>query len=356
MNAAGMKTLRRTLCVGQLAGRVGKINQDYAMQDAMGPDGVKSKAPGSVRCPLRAVLGDAGMGRLSAVLRRGMGGGFTLIELLIVIAIIAVLIAILLPGIAHCTYLSRQARELSAGRQLMVAFNLYADGNKGAVLPGYPTRSQVNGPMVVNDDAGERILNEDAQRYPWRLAPYLNYEFRGLYSEEKLLMELQQKRNEYGQYGVDYRYVVSLFPSLGMNVTFVGGTDRLGQFDPGYDQRVGAGVVVRRMDQVTRPTQLITFASARCEVQPLLPQIGAPQGYFRVEPPYLGAGQGLRWSQAYDAQAEYPGLASGFVAQRRTGKTVAALFDGHAEVFSYDQMKDMQKWCDRADRADWTLP
>jgi hypothetical protein len=210
--------------------------------------------------------------------------------------------------------------------------------------------------MVVNDDAGERILNEDAQRYPWRLAPFLNYEFRGLYPEEKLLTELQQKRNEYGQYGVDYRYVVSLFPSLGMNVTFVGGTDRLGQFDPGYDQRVGVGVVVRRMDQVTRATQLITFASARCEVQPLLPQLGAPQGYFRVEPPYLGANQGLRWSQAYEPQAEYPGLSSGFVAQRRTGKTVAALFDGHAEVFSYDQMKDMQRWCDRADRADWTLP
>lgn len=289
-------------------------------------------------------------------LRRTLASGFTLIELLIVIAIIAVLIAILLPGIAHCTFLSRQARELSAARQVMVAFNLYADGNKGNVLPGYASRTQVNGGMVVNDDAGDRILNEEAQRYPWRLAPYLNYEFKGLYPEEKLLQELREKRDEYGQFGVDYRYVVSLFPSLGMNANFIGGTDRLGQFDPGYDQRVGAGVVVRRIDQVTRPTQLITFASARCEVQPLLPQLGAPQGYFRIESPYLASSQGLRWTPAYDSAAEYPGVSSGFVAVRRTSRTVAALFDGHADTFSYDQMKDMQRWCDRADRPDWTLP
>lgn len=324
------------------------------MVSVIGPSHSRSRIRGrtGISCPVRSLLGDQRMAAMSAAIR----SGFTLIELLIVIAIIAVLIAILLPGIAHCTYLSRQARELSAARQLMVAFNLYADANKGAVLPGYASRGQVNGSMIVNDDAGERILNEEAQRYPWRLAPYLNYEFKGLYPEERLLQELREKRNDYGQFGVDYRYVVSLFPSLGMNTTFVGGTDRLGQFDAGYDQRVGTGVVVRRIDQATRPTQLITFASARCEVQPLLPQLGAPQGYFRVDPPYLASSQGLRWSSAYEPAAEYPGISSGFVAIRRTSRTVAALFDGHADAFSYDQMKDMQRWCDRADRPDWTLP
>ncbi len=280
--------------------------------------------------------------------------GFTLIELLIVIAIIAVLIALLLPGVSHCTFLARQTKEISASRQLMVAFTSYADTFKGYVIPGYATRPQVNGPMVVNDDEGNRVLNEEAQRYPWRLAPFIDYDFRGYYQDDKALAELKAREAEYSAMGINYRYVISLFPSLGMNTTFIGGTDRLNQFEPNYDNQSG-NVVVRRLDQCTRTSQVMVFASARAEEQPLLPGFGKPQGYFRIDPPYLFAGQARRWEATYETDAAFPGLNSGFVALRKTKRAAAAYFDGHAETASYEKLCDMRMWCDKADSATWGI-
>ena len=36
-------------------------------------------------------------------------------------------------------------------------------------------------------------------------------------------------------------------------------------------------------------------------------------------------------------------------------KTVAAMFDGHAQSLSLDQTQDMRYWANNADRADWVL-
>ncbi len=303
-------------------------------------------------CPLRRVMSPARFIGLSSSIRRIPG--FTLIELLIVITIIGVLIAILLPGVSHCTFLARQTKELSASRQLMVAFTSYADTYKGCVIPGYPTRAEVNNEMVVNDDEGNRVLNEEAQRYPWRLAPFINYDFRGYYQDDKALAELKSREPEYAAMGVNYRYVISLFPSLGMNTTFIGGTDRLNQFDSNYDNATG-NIVIRRLDQCVRTSQVMVFGSARAEAQPLLPNFGKPQGYFRIDPPYLFAGQPRRWEESYDSDAAFPGLNSGFVALRKTKRSVAAYFDCHAETVGYEKLSDMRMWCDKADSATWGI-
>lgn len=277
---------------------------------------------------------------------------FTLIELLVVISIISVLVSLLLPALAGARAASKQVRELSSAQQLMVAFTLYADANKGFVLPGYPPRRWVDGPMPVYDQSGDRLFNEEAQRFPWRIAPYLDYDFRGLYDDIKLLKDIRAGETEYSQYGIDYRYVVSLFPALGMNVAFVGGNDKQQQFDKLFLKQFGR-VYIERLDEAQRPSGLMTFCSARAEIQPLAPNLGRPEGFFRVEPPHFAEAQGRLWDETYDPAAPSPGINSGFISLRHRGRAVVSLMDGHATTKDWTGLNDMRLWADRADRAEW---
>lgn len=269
---------------------------------------------------------------------------FTLIELLVVIAIIAILIAILLPALSSAKAYGRQCRELSGAQHQLMAYTLYADANNGKVLPGYAPKKWVNGPMKVIDQEGVRLLNEEAMRYPWRIAPYFNYDFRGLYKDDKLLSSMVGRP--------DYDYVISLYPSVGINATFVGGNDKLGEFDNAFRSVYGR-VHVERIDEVIRPTKLMVFVSAHDREYPAAPEFGRPEGYSRVEPPIFTQANGRQWDEVYDENAEAPGNNSGFVSLRHRGKAVASMIDGHGQIMGWDQLGDMRFWADRADRPDW---
>ncbi len=62
-------------------------------------------------------------------------GGFTLIELLVVIAIIAILAALLLPALSHAKQQSQSTQCMSNGRQIMLAWHMYADDNNDLLAP-----------------------------------------------------------------------------------------------------------------------------------------------------------------------------------------------------------------------------
>lgn len=280
--------------------------------------------------------------------------GFTLIELLVVIGVIALLISLLLPALAKARAIGKQCRELAAAKQLMTAFTMYSDGSKGLVLTGYPSAAMVNGPMVVTNQVGERLYNEEAQRYPWRIAPFLNYEFRGLYQSDATLAEIHDHAEEYAQRGVSYNYVISLYPSLGMNVAFIGGSDRFGSFDRIFQGRFGRQHILR-MDEVKQPSKLLTFVSARCEQQELAPTLGKPEGFFRVEPPRFGVNDGVRWGSAYEANTDEPGPNSGFVSLRTLRRAVVSTIDSHAETLGWDDLRDMRRWANKATREDWSV-
>jgi len=307
------------------------------------------------RCPVM---------RTVRALRDFQQRAFTLVELLVVIAVVALLVSILLPTLGRARLMGRQTRELAGGKQLMTAFTLYANDNKDRVLTGYPSAQWVATTMPVYNGEGERLYAEQAQRYPWRIAPYFDGDFRGLYLDQKMLKDVRDNAPTYTPLGVNLDYVISLFPSLGMNINFVGGSDRLGQFDPLFRQVFGRPYV-ERLDEVRRPSDLIAFASARAEAQPLAPQLGTPDGFFRVEPPLFSAGQPRQWEASYDPRSAAPGQNSGFVALRYGGsgdgggggggKAVSAQVDGHCAMLGWEDLNDMRRWADGADRADWVM-
>jgi prepilin-type N-terminal cleavage/methylation domain-containing protein len=280
--------------------------------------------------------------------------GFTLIELLVVIAIIGTLISILLPALGKSRSMAKMARELAGAQQMMLAYTTYANDNAGALMVGYPTEDMMKRTQVL-DDRGEAVTDiQEAQRYPWRLLPYMNYDFRSMYFEQRQLEAIRDD-SQYVETGKTYRYVVSLYPSLGMNIAFLGGSDLRDHLSFTRTLRTYGKTYLSRIEDAQRSSNLITFASARAGATQLAPSLGKPPGYFRVGSPYFTQFQGKLWDDSYDDNAEDPIRNSGGIALRFNGKAVTAMLDGHAQTMGWNELGDMRHWSDAADATDWKL-
>ncbi len=268
---------------------------------------------------------------------------FTLVELLVTMAIIALLLGLLLPTLRAVRAAGRQTLEMSAARQLMVAYNGYANVHNGAVLPGYWPQGQ------AMDASGNPINAIAARRYPWRIAPYLDYSFRGLYlNENEDLLEKLENEDPWL-----YRYAVSLFPSLGINGTWIGGDSDDGGFHDTYLEVFGR-FYVTRMAEAIRPEQLLVFASARGN-DPFGPlDSGVFEGWFRIQSPYFTASMGYRW-QSDEFDKSDPPVNYGYLSPRYGGSAVVAFLDSHVGMLSKRQLKDMRYWANQATSADWGM-
>jgi len=260
--------------------------------------------------------------------------GFTLIELLVVIAIIAILASMLLPALASSKTRAKMINEISSAKQLLFAYQTYANDHEGRLMPGY----RYGYPAV--DRSGEAITHPINARYPWRLAPYLGDSFPVMYvNRNRGLLERFREHDD-----ASYTYASSVFPSLGINSIYVGGDDLTLPPTTKAFKKFGRFCALKDTDP-NAPSRLNVFVSARGGFEGDI-----VDGNYRVEAPYLTS---RSWTPTYDENAAPEQF--GFVHPRYERKAVAGIFDGHAEALSINELQDMRRWSMIADRRDWVL-
>lgn len=253
-----------------------------------------------------------------------------------VIAIAAVLLGLLLPAMSYARGSARQTAEMSAARQLMLAYSAYAAANEDRLLTGY------KGGLAAWDAGGVPIETVPAKRYPWRIAPYLDYAIRGLYVNEN--QELLERLGHEDPWL--YRYGVSLFPSLGLNTTWLGGDETDLAFHRSF-LRVFGKYYLTRMGQSRRPSGLVVFASAWG--RDMEGPFGTVAGWYLVRSPRFTCVSDPRWSTGDEPRDR------GFVAFRHGDEAVCAFLDGRVDTLPENELSDMHYWADQADDEDWCL-
>lgn len=242
-----------------------------------------------------------------------MSRGFTLIELLVTIAIIAILATLSVGGINNYLKESEKTSEVHAARALMAGFHAYAADNSGRLMAGY----DLNASGVV-DEKGEPIKMGAAKaRYAWRIAPYIDYNI------DKILLVNNSKMAP--KTDPMYQYLVSVFTPFGMNINFVGGNFN-GSYNPDNIKAINrwGNFCVRNIVHVNSPSKLIVFASVYST------HMGRQKGCWEVDPPSLPINQ------------------LGFVDYRFNNKAIIANFDGHVELATENELKDMRRWSNLA--------
>lgn len=249
---------------------------------------------------------------------------FTLIELLTVITIIGILAAIVIPTVAACRKQAYKAREVSAARQLMTAYMVAADENRGVLMKGYDGDGK-----ATSEGGGDVSMNEPNHRWPHRLRPYLGDRF-------KAVLYINEQAERYDEVvaenpsGGMKDYYLSLGPSFGMNTRFVGGdsSSELIEDDP-----------VTRVEQASLPQGLIVFCSAANRALDL------KSGYWQLQASVYWAGSedimGVPDDPAKDG--EY-----GYISYRLGGRAAVTFLDGHVSLMSCSQLRDMRLWSEVA--------
>ncbi len=273
--------------------------------------------------------------------------GFTIVELLAVVGVIVLLVALSASAVTAVQRTARQATELAALRGAVQGWTGYSLDNGGALIPGFLPglpAYQRSGELIPTQTYGGGA--NIAARWPWRLSPYLGGDMRALFAGPQADMWSKLENGDPEQ----LLYFASLYPSFGMNSTWVGGdSERLG-FLPGTLQNGQpnplANFYVRRLAMVRNPARLVVFASSRTNATV---DGGVAEGYFRLESPMFMQPQ---WQERYDAEVP---ASFGNVSARYRDEACVGTIDGAVEAVGVNALRDMRRWADQADRVDWRL-
>lgn len=247
---------------------------------------------------------------------RRCGQGFTLIEVLVAVAIIAVLATVAVGISAVALAKAREAREVSAMRNLLTAYQAH-NAEQGKLV------SMLDGSPLFRND-GTRVPSFMAYRYPMRLGPYLGWSFVG-----SVLVNAAEARSK-------DLYGVSVFPSFGYNGAYLGG-----------DPSLPLDGVITTADDTALDVPPLAFASSRhddysnYETLELASDVQR-EGFYRLIPSF-------RWSSApYAANGNADKW--GHVDFRHRGRCVAGFLDGRVESMTEARLREESLWSGRIER------
>jgi type II secretory pathway pseudopilin PulG len=256
--------------------------------------------------------------------------GFTLVELLVIIGIIAILVGVLLPALSKARLSSKELVSESGLRQMLLGYAMYAQDNHGSVLWGY-TPAAVNGVTITVTDplSGQTFGSPIADRYPWRLLPYVANIWQIIHGHEDLPPIPQ--RGDSASAAFLKAYTLSLNPTYGINSVYVGGDANYGGFN-GSQPNTGKYIVFKS-NEVRHSSQLIVFTDCRCYNVPGLVYPG-----------------GLQWTYSSGQfQFSHPSSVIGVPQGWYTQRVMAGFFDGHVDAMLPGDLQDMRLWANWAD-------
>jgi len=350
------------------------------------------------------------------MIRKARKQAFTLIELLVVIAIIALLIAILLPGLGQARKVARQLREEIGIQQADAGHSQYMAEYKDAPIVGYSAWSWahpytgtvtalIRNNMFPADLDDPKIFNEGSgiKFHGLRFRSFVGLSLDAWQIDKGTLANFRTRTKPntlnqgwFGPYysvtdvgAAGFHGAVAVHPSWGINTVFVGGDYLHGGFDssnlPGVCNPQTGEFYLTRLDKVRSPSHLIFMASSRAadvatwtgawynagQSDADGTNAGASSkilpGYYKVLAPQrvpngIGAttASGGGWgtvngnneNNTWDAK-KAPSY-FGYIDCRHFSKAVVSHMDGHAEVMSLTQLRDMTRWSNFASDRDWT--
>jgi prepilin-type N-terminal cleavage/methylation domain-containing protein/prepilin-type processing-associated H-X9-DG protein len=226
--------------------------------------------------------------------------GVTLIELLVTIAVITILASISFLGYSKYIKAAEKGKETHAARALIAGFHAYSADNGGRIIKAMDPK-----PGKVLDHTGKPVASQAARRWPWRLAPYIDYNINIFLVNNHKAAPIDDPM---------FSYLLTVYTTLGMNGTYIGGKYGTPLSPDNSKNKIKT---VTNITQALNPSKLIVFASAKMN--------GAPHpGCFDISAP--GA------------------PATGIVDYKYNDKAVVAYFDGHVELNSEQDLEDLAKW------------
>ena len=292
--------------------------------------------------------------------------GFTLVELLVAVSVIGLLMGVLVPALSGSYQKAKEIADTNAIRQLLVGYHQFSAARMDDLLVGYYAQDPG---YDLDDTLGAKVAKGlPRQRYPWRLATFLDAGLRGTFlmgQQERFLQSVPAPGTSERDW---WQYRVSTLPSFGINAHFLGGYKANA---PGITPKTSGYVrppkyrVIKSMSRVTNPSRCIAFGSARGEDWD--PRGGATtidQGWYLVESPAIGdlgpfgGGRLGPWDAAPFSETAHPEK-YGNIDARYSGRVLVGHVDGHVEGFKPEDLRDMTLWSDDAARSaekNWVPP
>lgn len=269
--------------------------------------------------------------------------GFTMPEMLVAVGTIACMAALGVGTLQSSLGNANKVREIHAGRQLVLALQASAAENNGVYLPGMDYRVGTRANPVYKAN-GDTVTGHTAQRYPFRLAPYLGNQFEGAIFVNKNKAEILKSA---GNTTTMYDYLASAFPALGMNVFCVGGVV------------FSDGSIMNEEECISRSANMrgsiLAFASGGKGV-------GANKyhGFNYVSPPTKQNDSPVctKWESPSTWSSTKDPMNYGWIDFRYDGKAVCAFLDGTVRMCDVGELSDMRLWAHAAidaDDADYDL-